>query len=160
MTRCCAVLALVVMLATQAVAQDLCATGSHAPSDPGVTLVCQALAAVNALDGKALGRQMADDFSLTSVSGQYFGASKAEMVRRWTSPSDPGVTSRTLLLRVFRTHASGTFRFVSGEMLDIMSTGATTTCEAHAFTDVWEQRGGRWLWVHSHESGHRDVTCP
>lgn len=155
-----ALLVLVVMWAAPAAAQDLCVSKATAPMDPSVALVCQCLAAVNALDATALGRLMADDFSLTGVSGQYFGASKADMVRRWTAASDPGVTSRTQLTQVFRSYTSGAVRFVSGEMLDIARTGATTTCEAHAFTDMWEQRGGRWLWVHSHESGHRAVTCP
>lgn len=151
----------VVMVApvAPALAQDVCAATTSPQADPGVTLVCQALAAVNAFNPTALGHLMADDFSLTGVSGQHFGASKADMVRRWTT-ADPGVTSRTQLTHVFRTHASGTVRFVSGEMVDITRTVATTTCEGHAFTDVWEQRSGRWLWVHSHESGHRVVTCP
>lgn len=151
---------LVVMLARAADAQDLCATGTSAPPDAGVQLVCRALAAVNAFDARVLERLMADDFSLTGVTGRYFGASKAEMIQRWTTPPGPGASSRTRLTYVFRTHASGNMRFVSGELLDESAHGRERICEAHAFTDVWERRSGAWVWVHSHESGQRTVPCP
>jgi len=147
------------LLCSLAQAQKACPAADATARDRSVNLVCQALDAVNDLDARRLGELMAEDFSLTTISGKYFGESKAEMVRRWTQAPEPGTKATSRLTKVFRIRVAGASAFVSGEIEDKTIRDGQGKCESHAFTDLWERRQGRWLWVHSHESGHRDSPC-
>lgn len=103
---------------------------------------------------------MAEDFGLTAVTGIYFHESKAEMIARWTRAGTQGATSHSTLTKINRTFESGDFSYAAGEIEDRTLTGSTRQCSTHTFTDIWAQRGSRWVWIQSHESGVRETTCP
>lgn len=161
MTRFLNSLALVVILSHgSAHATDQCQRLSGSPGATAVLAhVCLALSAVNKGDAKALQDLMADDFALTSVSGKYFGASKQSLISRWTEPPSPGTSAGSNLSEVFRVYQSATFGFVVGEIEDMSTEKQVPSCTVHAFTDIWELREKRWLWVESHESGYRSAPC-
>jgi ketosteroid isomerase-like protein len=140
-------------------ASDLCTSPQIMPDSPILTHVCKALGATNAGDAEALRALMADDFSLTSVSGKYFGSSKDEMIGRWTELAPSGTTSTSRLTKLFRVYQAGSLGFVAGQIQDRTQNGSTLTCTSHAFTDIWELRGSSWKWVQSQESGHKEESC-
>lgn len=146
-------------LASVAGAADLCAV-PPAPPDPVLwRKTCAVLDAVNRKDPAALRGLMAEDFALTSVSGRYHGASRAEMVQRWTAPDEPGTTSRSTLTALHRVFRSGDLGFVSGVIEDRTQKGPAVECSTHAFTDIWVSRDGAWQWLQSHESGSKTSRC-
>jgi hypothetical protein len=137
-------------------AADVCADVSKTRTDVILQNTCSALHAINVRDARALASVMADDFALTSVSGRYYEHSRSEMVGRWTAPPPAGVTGESRLAKVFRSRQSGSNGFVAGVIEDRETRNRVTSCQQHAFTDTWERRRGKWVWVQSHESGARD----
>ena len=117
------------------------------------------MAAVNALDAKALRVLMAEDYSVTTTIGRTLSGSKEAMIARWTAAPPPGERGVTTLIGLSRVHVAGDAGFVSGTIEDRTITNTAQTCLVHAFTDIWERRRGTWVWVHSHESGAREAAC-
>ena len=140
-------------------AEDICRGEPPRSSSPALVGVCKALEAVNNSNRLALEELIADEFSLVSVTGRYFEAAKYEMIQRWTAPPASGTSSTSRLTKLFKNYQAATFGFVAGEILDEAQEGNFSTCTVHAFTDIWELRGSRWVWVQSHESGHRTISC-
>lgn len=123
------------------------------------------LRAVNGLDAAALGRLLADDFSLVTVNGRTIPGARAEMIARWTAAPPAGERDESRLLEVSRVEVNGDSGYVVGTIEDrnvktaISARGAEVTCQLHAFTDLWQRRGNAWTWVHAHESGLAPAPC-
>lgn len=139
--------------AVSAQAADVCADAPDARADIVLQSTCAALHAINVGDAKALEMLMADDFALTSVSGKYFERSRSEMVRRWTAAAPAGVATESRLAKVLWTRHTAGQGFIAGVIEDRETRDGRVSCQQHAFTDTWERRRGKWVWVQSHESG-------
>lgn len=136
-------------------AADVCTDAHGTRLELVLQSTCSALRAINIGDARMLESLMADDFALTSGSGKYFEHSRSEMVSRWTAASPAGVTAESRLAKVFRTRQADNHAFVAGVIEDRETREGRASCQQHAFTDLWERRRGKWVWVQSHESGAR-----
>ena len=149
-----AVAGIVVAVAVPCVAADVCAT---TPKEPAVVLECGALRAINSGNADAMLPLLADDYWLVTASGHFMPHPKPAMVRRWVAAAGKG--TRVALLEVFKVQELMGLAIVSGKVEERKRAEGPDQCVARTFTDIWELRGSRWLWVHTHESGEAEAAC-
>lgn len=150
---------LTLLFTAPAGAADICVTRAEEVAQRLLTSkTCAALAATNTHHREALAALMADDFVMTTASGQFLPHSRAFLLDKWTETPAPGARSYSALIDVRSERLDGRAGSISGVIEDLNVTPTGTDCLRHAFTDIWVRRNKRWYWVQSHESGV--APCP
>lgn len=162
------ILLLAIIFPHHAVAQDprpdICHAAGRLPAGDSkdrqlVDLTCRVLRAINEGERTTLADLMASDFSMTTVSGKFLPESKQSMLDRWIPRKDSQEAGSSLLIEVRRSTVLSSSGFITGVVQDRERKGEREECTIHAFTDLWEKRRSRWVWIHSHESGLSRVPC-